>query len=91
MGKILAMPTSNYNVSSVEEPTSSIGINHNGDPKHVQNSKKLQRIQICLNQERGNIFSLNYKFNCRQSLLDNRIGKMMKVAEKSNFNFPICK
>ena len=39
---------------------------------------------MCLwTKSSGNHFPLNYKFNCRQSLLDDKIGKGTKVVEKS--------
>ena len=45
--KMLAIPTNNFNVLSIEELASSINIDYNGDPKHTQNSKKKKRIQMC--------------------------------------------
>ena len=57
LDKILAMPTKTFNVSSVEEPTLSININHNNDPQNTQNSKDNKRIQnVFVNQEELEIF-----------------------------------
>ena len=88
--KNLTLPTMNFNVSCIKELASSSGIECTKDPQHTQILKNKKCMQMLLWTKREwKIFPLNYKFNCRQSLLDDNIGKIMKVVEKSNGNFQI--
>ena len=40
----------------IEEPTSSLYIDHNGDPQHTKNLKKKERMKMCLKQKELEIF-----------------------------------
>ena len=84
--EMLSMLRNNFNVSSVEEPTSRIDTNPNREyATHIR--KKEEK---CVREPRGigYVLSLHCKFKCRQNSLDDRIGKMMKVVEKSKLYFP---
>ena len=45
--KMLAIPTDNFNGSSIKELTSRINIDHHGDTKYTKNAKKQKNIQMC--------------------------------------------
>ena len=52
--------------------------------------KRRRKVYKCVCDPRGiqSILSQNEKFNCRQNLLDDMIGKRTKVVEKSKLYFP---
>lgn len=87
--KILAIPTNNSNVSPIEEPVSSININHNKDPWRTQNSKKHKRIQMYLwTNRKWKSFSTKLQIQLKTKFNKWRNWEETKVFKKSKLYFP---